>query len=152
MLQEQNLYQTNTHKKESKTSYIGIAFLLCFGTFLEYFDFYLYVHMSHLLTDLFFPKSSFFASQMKTSFSIGIAFIFRPIGALLFGYIGDTIGRKYTVMITMFFMAIASFTMACLPTYDKIGLYSSLAMIFCRIIQSISSMGELMGGLYICLR
>lgn len=74
------------------------------------------------------------------------AFIFRPFGALLFGWIGDNIGRKATVIITTMLMAVSCIIMANLPTYAQIGITAAWFLTFCRIIQGMSSMGEIIGA------
>ena len=81
--------------------------LLSIGTFLEYFDLMLYVHMAILLNELFFPKTDPFTSSLLAALAFCSTFVFRPFGALIFGYIGDNIGRKHTVMITTFMMSIS---------------------------------------------
>ena len=68
--------------------------LLQIGTFLEYFDFMLYVHMAVLLNDLFFPKTDARTTALLTAFAFCSTWILRPLGAIIFGYIGDTMGRK----------------------------------------------------------
>ena len=72
--------------------------LLSIGTFLEYFDLMLYVHMAVLLNELFFPKTDPFTASLLSAFAFCSTFVFRPFGALLLGYIGDHIGRKVTIM------------------------------------------------------
>ena len=81
--------------------------LLSIGTFLEYFDLLLYVHMAVMLNDLFFPKTDPHTTQLVAAFAFCSTFVFRPIGALLFGYIGDNFGRKMTVVITTMIMSIS---------------------------------------------
>jgi MHS family proline/betaine transporter-like MFS transporter len=71
--------------------------LLSVGTFLEYFDLMLYVHMAVLLNELFFPKSDPHTASLMSALAFCSTFVFRPIGALVFGYIGDNIGRRTTV-------------------------------------------------------
>jgi MHS family proline/betaine transporter-like MFS transporter len=120
--------------------------LLSIGTFLEYFDLMLYVHMAVLLNDLFFPKTDPFVASLLTAFTFCATYVFRPIGALIFGYIGDNIGRKVTVILTTFLMAGSCLVMSILPTYAEIGIYASFGMILCRIIQGMSAMGECIGA------
>jgi MHS family proline/betaine transporter-like MFS transporter len=76
------------------------VFLLSLGTFLEYFDLMLYIHMAVLLNDLFFPQTDPTVAKILGAFAFGSTFIFRPIGGFIIGRIGDTIGRKKTVVIT----------------------------------------------------
>ena len=120
--------------------------LLSLGTFLEYFDLFLYVHMAVLLNDLFFPPADTHARTLLTAFAFCSSFIFRPLGAMLFGYIGDTYGRKITVVITTFMMAITCLIMANAPTYSQIGIAAAWIVTGCRILQGMSSMGEIVGA------
>jgi len=120
--------------------------LLSIGTFLEYFDLMLYVHMAVLLNELFFPKTDPFTASLLSAFAFCSTFVFRPFGALLFGYIGDNIGRKHTVIITTFMMAISCIVVANLPTYAQIGITASWLVTICRMVQGMSSMGEIIGA------
>ncbi len=120
--------------------------LLSIGTFLEYFDLMLYVHMAVLLNELFFPIADPHTTAIYSATAFCSTFIFRPVGALIFGYIGDTIGRKSTIIITTFMMSISCVVMANLPTYEQIGVAAAWLLTICRIIQGISSMGEIVGA------
>jgi len=120
--------------------------LLSIGTFLEYFDLMLYVHMAVLLNELFFPKSDPHTAAIYSAFAFCSIFVVRPVGALIFGWIGDNIGRKSTVVITTFMMAIACFTMAIIPTYAEKGLIATVLITLCRVAQGMSSMGEIVGA------
>ncbi len=120
--------------------------LLSIGTFLEYFDLMLYVHMAILLNELFFPKTDPDTAALVQAFSFCTTFIFRPIGAWMFGWIGDHVGRKSIVIVTTVMMALSCVAMANLPTYAQIGIAASWGITICRIIQGISSMGELIGA------
>ena len=120
--------------------------LLSIGTFLEYFDLMLYVHMAVLLNDLFFPKSDLHTGKLLSAFAFSSVFVVRPLGAIIFGWIGDTIGRKSTVIITTILMSFSCIVMANLPTYAQIGILASWAITICRVLQGISSMGEIMGA------
>ena len=120
--------------------------LLQIGTFLEYFDLMLYVHMAVLLNELFFPKTNPHTAGIISAFSFSITFVFRPLGALIFGYLGDNTGRKGTVILTTFLMAISCFIMSMIPTYEQIGIAAAWLVTMCRILQGISSMGERVGA------
>ena len=122
------------------------ATILQIGTFLEYFDLMLYVHMAVVLNDLFFPKTDPHVARLIAAMSFCLTFVFRPFGALLFGYIGDTVGRKSTIIITTMMMAVCSATMAMLPTYAQIGITAAWLVTICRIVQGLSSMGEIIGA------
>lgn len=121
--------------------------LLSLGTFLEYFDLMLYVHMAVVLNDLFFPKTTNYNdAQLLSSFAFCSTYVLRPFGALILGYIGDQIGRKVTVIITTVMMALTCLAMANLPTYAQIGITASWLITICRVIQGLSSMGEMIGA------
>ncbi len=120
--------------------------ILSIGTFLEYFDLMLYIHMAMLLNDLFFAKTDQFSASLLNAFAFSVTFVFRPIGALLIGWLGDKVGRKATVIVTSFAMAGSCLMMANLPTYEQIGITASWAVTICRIVQGMSSMGEIIGA------
>lgn len=120
--------------------------LLQIGTFLEYFDLMLYVHMAVLLNDLFFPKTDPHTASLIAAFAFCSTYVLRPFGALLFGWIGDNIGRKTTVIITTMMMAVSCMIMANLPTYSQIGISAAWIVTICRLIQGLSSMGEAVGA------
>jgi MFS family permease len=124
--------------------------LLSIGTFLEYFDLLLYVHMAVLLNELFFPKTDPHTAALLSAFAFCSSYILRPLGALIFGYLGDNIGRKSTVIITTTMMSLSCFTMANLPTYEQIGITAAYIVTICRIVQGMATMGEVIGAdLYI---
>ena len=120
--------------------------LLQIGTFLEYFDLMLYVHMAVLLNDLFFPKTDPKTASLLTAFAFCSTYLLRPFGALFFGYIGDHLGRKTTVIMTTMIMAISCIIMASLPTYAQIGITAAWLVTLCRVAQGLSSMGEVIGA------
>ncbi len=120
--------------------------LLSIGTFLEYFDLMLYVHMTVLLNELFFPKADPHTQAIYSAFAFCSTYVMRPVGAIIFGLVGDIIGRKATVIITTFLMSSSCFAMALVPTYAEKGLIATVIVITCRIIQGLSSMGEIVGA------
>lgn len=123
-----------------------VVSILSIGTFLEYFDFYLYLHFATVLNKLFFAATDEFSTYLLTSFAYCSSYVFRPIGALIFGYIGDTYGRKYVIRITLFMMGLSCFGIFMLPTYDDIGVWASVMITLFRAMQGVSTMGEVVGG------
>lgn len=121
--------------------------LLQIGTFLEYFDLMLYVHMAVLLNELFFPQTDPHTAALLSAFAFCSTYVLRPFGALIFGYMGDNIGRKSTVIVTTMMMSLSCIIMANLLTYAQIGITASWLVTLCRIIQGLSSMGEIMGAM-----
>jgi MHS family proline/betaine transporter-like MFS transporter len=108
--------------------------LLSIGTFLEYFDLMLFVHMAIILNELFFPKYDPHMTSLLAAFAFCSTYLLRPVGALIFGYIGDRYGRKNTVILTTFMMSSSCLVMAFIPTYNEIGLTATYAIIICRIV------------------
>jgi len=133
--------QTRRDRKTKQSIY-----LLQIGTFLEYFDLMLFVHMAVVLNELFFPKYDPFTSSLLSAFAFCSTFAFKPIGALLFGYIGDKVGRQHTVVLTTMIMAISCLIMANVPTYAQIGITASWVITICRALQGMSSIGESVGA------
>ena len=126
------------------------VFLLSIGTLLEYFDLMLYVHLSTILNDLFFPKTDPMIAKLLAVTAFCMTFALRPIGGYVIGRIGDAIGRKHTVLITTFLMAGSCLTMAMFPTYAEIGIWATVAILLCRMVQGFSSLGEIIGaGVYL---
>lgn len=124
----------------------GAFVLLSLGTFLEYFDLLLYVHMASILNELFFPKTDPHTAALIAAFAFCSTYVMRPLGALVFGYIGDNIGRKSTVIITTGMMSLCCVIIATLPTYSQIGIMSAYIITACRILQGMASMGEVIGA------
>lgn len=125
-------------------------YLLQLCTILEYFDLMLYVHLSVFLNKLFFPATDPHIQTLLTAFTFSSTYFLRPLGGVLFGYIGDQLGRKFVVMLTTMLMSVSCLVMASLPTYEEIGIAASVIMIICRTVQCLSSMAEVMGsGVYI---
>jgi MFS family permease len=120
--------------------------LLSIGTMLEYFDLMLYVHMAVLLNELFFPKTDPFTASLLSAFAFCSMYLLRPFGAIIFGYIGDKIGRKVIVLMTTFIMACSCCIIAILPTYSQIGITASVIITVCRMLQGLSSMGEVVAS------
>ena len=118
----------------------GAIFLLQIGTFLEYFDLMLFVHMAVVLNELFFPKFDPFTNSLLSAFTFCSTFALKPLGALLFGHIGDT------VILTTMLMAISCIIMANVPTYAQIGITASWVITICRGLQGMSSIGESIGA------
>jgi len=127
-------------------SYKKTLMLLCSGTFLEYFDFALYIHMAVLLNELFFPAVDEISKLLLASTTFYMSFVGRIAGGFFFGWIGDKYGRRTVIIIATGLMAITSLTIANLPTYTQIGIIASIIMFLCRVLQGISSLGELLGS------
>ena len=130
---------TMTELRASGKKIVG---LLSLGTFFEYFDLMLYVHMGVLLNELFFGATDSHSLALLSALGIFLTFAARPIGAYAFGWVGDNFGRVPVLYITTIMMATACLVMASLPTYAQIGVTASIVVSLCRIVQSLSSVGE----------
>ena len=113
------------------------------------YDFAVFGFFSDIIGEVFFPHTK---DPMAQSFAVfGGAFLFRPIGGILLGYLGDTMGREKALRISIFLMAFPTFAMGCLPTYDQVGVISIVLLITIRILQGISVGGQLMSSLVFTL-
>ncbi|WP_375333958.1 MFS transporter [Candidatus Tisiphia endosymbiont of Xenochironomus xenolabis] len=141
--EQKGLYKEQTSLNKEQKEAVG---LLSIGTTLEYFDLMIYVHMAGFLNELFTPKTDSHTTALYSATIFCVTYILRPLGALIFGWIGDNIGRKATIIITTFMMSSACIVMANLPTYEQIGSVAMWVAIICRAVQGMSSMGEIVGA------
>ncbi|MGO2110176.1 MAG: MFS transporter [Pseudoclavibacter sp.] len=113
------------------------------GTTVEWYDFFIYANMAALIfnTQFFGPAGEEYAS-LWALFSIGLSFLFRPLGAFLAGHFGDRIGRKPMLVITLLLMGVATILVGLLPTYEAIGIAAPILLICLRVLQGISAGGE----------
>jgi len=131
-----------------KGSYIRRVILSCMiGNALEWYDFALYGYFATTIGKLFFPQFSTFASLMATFGIFAAGFIMRPLGGVLFGHIGDKIGRKDALLLSIYLMAIPTALIGLLPTYVQIGWFAPLFLTFIRLAQGLSMGGEFTGSM-----
>lgn len=124
--------------------------LLSIGIFLEYFGLMIYVHIAALLNELFFPETDPYIGIIYSTDILYFTLLLSPFGALVFGWIGDHIGRKAVITITTLTTSIACITIAVLPTYAQIGITATYMIIICYAIQSLSLSPQLIGA-QLCL-
>jgi MFS family permease len=105
------------------------------GTLFEWYDFYLYGSLAIFFGSLFFPPGNPTAQLLASLATFGAAFGVRPLGAVVFGYLGDLVGRKYTFLITMVTMGSATALVGLLPTYASAGLLATLLLVLLRLLQ-----------------
>jgi len=131
-----------------KGSYIKRVILSCMiGNALEWYDFALYGYFATTIGSLFFPKFSVFASLMATFGIFAAGFIMRPLGGVIFGHIGDKIGRKNALLWSIYLMAIPTTLIGLLPTYEQIGWLAPLLLTCIRLAQGLSMGGEFTGSM-----
>ena len=117
------------------------------GTTIEFFDFYIYATAAVLIfPHLFFPESSGSAALLKSLATFAIAFIARPIGAAIFGHLGDRIGRKATLVAALLTMGVSTVCIGLLPTYGQVGLVAPFLLALCRLGQGLGLGGEWCGA------
>src|SRR5881409_2102711 len=91
------------------------------GTLIEWYDFYIFGSLATVIASQFFPKTNPGAALLSTLATFAAGFIVRPFGALVFGRLGDLIGRKYTFLLTLIIMGLSTFLIGCIPSYATIG-------------------------------
>jgi MFS family permease len=123
-----------------------IIFAASLGTLFEWYDFYLYGSLAVFFGGLFFPKVSETAQLLASLATFGAGFGVRPLGALVFGHIGDLIGRKYTFLVTMATMGLSTALIGLLPTYETIGLWATGLLVALRLLQGLALGGEYGGA------
>jgi len=117
------------------------------GEIMEWFDFTVYGFFALIIANNFFPAENHFISLIATFAAFAIGFLMRPLGATFFGFMGDTYGRKKVLTTSMFLMAIPSFIIAVMPTYESIGIFAPIILVLMRMLQGISVGGEHTGSI-----
>ena len=123
-----------------------VIFASSLGTLFEWYDFYLYGTLAVFFGGLFFPPGSATAQLLSSLAFFGAGFLVRPLGAVVFGYLGDRIGRKYTFLVTMATMGLATTLVGILPTYDTAGILAPLLLLILRLLQGLALGGEYGGA------
>ncbi|HET7824844.1 MAG TPA: MFS transporter [Anaeromyxobacter sp.] len=116
------------------------------GTVFEWYDFYLYATLAPFFAALFFPKGNATAALLSAFAAYAAGFLVRPFGALVFGRIGDLIGRKYTFLITIMVMGISTFLVGLLPKFTTIGWLAPIILVSLRLLQGLALGGEYGGA------
>jgi MFS family permease len=123
-----------------------VIFASSIGTIFEYYDFYLYGTLAVFFGGLFFPPGNEKAALLASLATFGAGFGVRPLGAVVFGRIGDLIGRKYTFLLTVVIMGTATALTGFLPTYAQIGMWAPALLVFLRLAQGLALGGEYGGA------
>src|SRR5215207_2058406 len=116
------------------------------GTLIEWYDFYIFGSLSTILAQKFFPDVNPTAALLSTLATFAAGFIVRPFGALVFGRLGDVIGRKYTFLLTLVLMGGATFLIGCVPSYATIGAWAPFLVLLLRLLQGLALGGEYGGA------
>jgi MFS family permease len=116
------------------------------GTVFEWYDFFVYGTLAAVIAKLFFPAASETAGFLLVLATFGAGFGVRPVGAVLFGYLGDRLGRKYTFLVTVTLMGLATAAVGLLPTFAQAGIAAPILLVACRLLQGLALGGEYGGA------
>ena len=131
-----------------RTAY-GLPFVIgasSAGTIIEWYDFYLYATLTPFLAPIFFPNDNPTASALSAFAAYAAGFLVRPFGAVVFGRIGDVIGRKYAFLLTISIMGLATVVVGLLPDYKTIGILAPIILVTLRLAQGLALGGEYGGA------
>jgi MFS family permease len=116
------------------------------GTLFEWYDFYLYGSLASFFGALFFPTGNETAQFLASLATFGAGFAVRPVGAILFGRLGDVVGRKYTFLLTILIMGVSTAAIGLLPTYSDVGTLAPFLLVTLRLLQGLALGGEYGGA------
>src|SRR6266571_3965630 len=123
-----------------------VIFASSLGTVFEWYDFYLYATLAPFFASLFFPPGNETAALLSAFATYAAGFLVRPFGAIIFGRIGDLVGRKYTFLVTIVVMGSATFLVGLLPTFNTIGWVAPILLVTLRLCQGLALGGEYGGA------
>lgn len=130
--------------KKEQTS---IILTISFGNILEWFEIYSYAYLAPILARVFFNFETPLLNLLSSFAIFGSGFLTRPFGAIIFGRLGDLLGRKRAFILSITVMTIPTFLMGCLPTYSQWGIFAPLFLVALRLLQSIPAAGEVPGSI-----
>ena len=116
------------------------------GTLIEWYDFYIFGSLATVIANQFFPKTNPTAALLSTLATFAAGFIVRPFGALVFGRLGDLVGRKYTFLLTLILMGGSTFAIGLVPSYETIGFAAPIIVLILRLLQGLALGGEYGGA------
>ncbi|HRF82178.1 MAG TPA: MFS transporter [Flavobacteriales bacterium] len=116
------------------------------GTLIEWYDFYIFGSLATVIATQFFPKTNPTAALLSVLATFAAGFIVRPFGALVFGRIGDLVGRKYTFLLTLVIMGGSTFCIGLVPSYERIGFAAPIIVLVLRLLQGLALGGEYGGA------
>ncbi|HEV8467098.1 MAG TPA: MFS transporter [Pseudolabrys sp.] len=123
-----------------------VIFASSLGTIFEWYDFYLYAVLAPFFASLFFPAGNDTAALLSAFATYAAGFLVRPFGAIIFGRIGDLVGRKYTFLVTIMVMGTSTFLVGVLPTYASVGWLAPIMLVTLRLCQGLALGGEYGGA------
>lgn len=123
-----------------------VIFASSVGTLIEWYDFFIFGSLAPIIASQFFPKTNPTAALLSTLATFAAGFIVRPFGALVFGRLGDMVGRKYTFLLTLILMGGSTFAIGLVPGYETIGFAAPLIVLLLRLVQGLALGGEYGGA------
>lgn len=132
--------------KEVKKSLWSVITASSVGTLIEWYDFYIFGSLSAILAQQFFPQANPTAAFLSTLATFAAGFVVRPFGALVFGRLGDLVGRKHTFLVTLVLMGGSTFAIGLVPNYDSIGIFAPGLVLVLRLLQGLALGGEYGGA------
>ncbi len=116
------------------------------GTMIEWYDFYIFGSLAVVMSKMMFPASTNAAAMIKTWAVFATGFVVRPFGAIVFGRVGDLVGRKYAFLVTLTIMGLSTFLIGLLPSYATIGILAPICLLALRLLQGLALGGEYGGA------
>lgn len=132
--------------KEKQTGIWTVITSSSVGTLIEWYDFYIFGSLATILSVKFFPQDNPTIAFLNTLLTFAAGFIVRPFGALVFGRLGDIVGRKYTFLVTLILMGGSTFLIGLIPSYETIGYAAPLLVLVMRLVQGLALGGEYGGA------
>ena len=131
---------------EKKSSLFKVISASSAGTLIEWYDFYIFGSLAATISEQFFPKENPTAAFLATLAAFGVGFVIRPFGAVVFGRLGDLVGRKRTFLLTLLLMGGATFAIGLIPGYGTIGVFAPILVFLLRAVQGLALGGEYGGA------
>lgn len=138
--------QATVITKEEKSTLWSVIMASSVGTLIEWYDFYIFGSLATILSQQFFPQTNPTAAFLSTLATFAAGFIVRPFGAIVFGRLGDLVGRKYTFMVTLVIMGGSTFAIGLIPGYQTIGIAAPILVLILRLLQGLALGGEYGGA------
>jgi MHS family proline/betaine transporter-like MFS transporter len=132
--------------KEEKKTLWSVIMASSVGTLIEWYDFYIFGSLATILSQQFFPQTNPTAAFLSTLATFAAGFVVRPFGAVVFGRLGDLVGRKYTFLVTLILMGGSTFAIGLVPSYASIGIFAPLIVLLLRLLQGLALGGEYGGA------
>ena len=137
---------TSVITKEEKRTLWSVIMASSVGTLIEWYDFYIFGSLATILSQQFFPQANPTAAFLSTLATFAAGFVVRPFGAIVFGRLGDLVGRKYTFLVTLILMGGSTFAIGLVPGYESIGIAAPLIVLILRLLQGLALGGEYGGA------